>query len=247
MFRRISVLLFAISAAAPLAADTVLTIRSHTDAFQMMGQNTPAEDSTYTYWYGDGGVRYDMGETSILLRPDRKKFYVIDHAEKNYSALDVPLDMSKMVSPDMAPMMEQMARMMAVTTTVTPTGRTGEYGGRTCKFTRVDISMPMMTMSMDQCLTEDLPIDWSKYKEIAIANASLAPNQQWMKDLAQKLDGFPVRTDSTTTMMGKELKSWQQLESVEEKEAPVGTYEVPAGYSEVRFDPMAQAAGQRRR
>lgn len=239
--------LFAVSAlalalaAVPAAADKVLTIANHSDAFSMMGQTTPAEDNTFTYWFGGDAIRYDMDETSVILRLDQKRFYFVNHDEKTYSPMDLPIDFEKLVGPEMAPMMQQMAQMMAATTTVTPSDRTGSYAGYSCKHYRVDISMAMMQTSMDMCTTEDLPIDYPKYRELYLAQSELAAGQSWMRDLAEKLKGFPLRTDTTATVMGKPMKSWQELKSIEEKAAPAGHYEPPAGYREVKFDPMAQA------
>lgn len=41
------------------------------------------------------------------------------------------------------------------------------------------------------------------------------------------LDGFPVRSE---VQMGP-IQTWTELESIEQKAAPTGTYEVPRGYS----------------
>ncbi len=229
----------------PAAADKVLTIANHTDAFSMMGQSTPAEDDTYTYWFGGDSIRYDMDETSVILRLDQKKFYFVNHDEKTYSTMTLPIDFEQLVGPEMAPMMQQMAQMMAATTSVTPLDRSGSYAGHACKFYRVDISMAMMQTSMEMCTTEELPIDYPKYRELALAQAELAANQAWMRDLAEKLQGFPLRTDTTTTVMGKQMKSWQELKSIDDRDAPAGNYEPPAGYREVKFDPMARAQQRR--
>ena len=74
----------------------------------------------------------------------------------------------------------------------------------------------------------------------------MLPNTQWMKEIAEKLQGFPVRTDITTTMMGKSFKSWQELKSIEQKTPPAGFYEPPAGYKQVEFNPMSQMQKGRR-
>jgi hypothetical protein len=71
-FRLWSALAAALVAAAPATADRVLTLASHTDAISMMGQTTPAKDETHQYWFGADAIRYDMGESSILVRVDRK-------------------------------------------------------------------------------------------------------------------------------------------------------------------------------
>ena len=228
--------------AAPAAADQVVTMLQHTDAVSMMGQTTPAQDIQQETWFGADGVRVDSGDTTVLMRVDRKKLYIVNHAEKNYAPIDLPFDFKQLVGPEMAPMMEQMAKMMAMSVNVTPTDRTGNFAGIACKFVKVDISMSMMQMAMDQCVTDTLPIDYSRYKSLLESQAELAMNSSWMRELAEKVKGFPVRSDTTTTMMGKSFKSWQELKSVEERTPPAGHYEPPAGYREVKFDPMAQPA-----
>jgi hypothetical protein len=233
--------------AAPVSADQVVSLLQHTDAVSMMGQTTPAQDVTQEFWYGAEGLRVDTGDTTIVLRADRKKLYLVNHPEKNYSALDLPFDFKQLVGPEMAPMMDQMMKMMAMTVTVTPTDRSGEYAGFACKFYKVNIAGSMMQMAMDQCVSERLPIDYSRYKSLLESQAELSANQGWLKELAEKISGFPVRSETTTTMMGKSFKSWQELKSVEERTPAPGFYEPPAGYQEVKYDPMAQQAGQARR
>jgi hypothetical protein len=147
----------------------------------------------------------------------------------------------------MAPMMDQMMKMMAATVTVTPTDRTGEFAGFACKFVKIDISMSMMKMAMDQCVSETMPIDYSRYKSLLEAQGELAANAAWIKELADKVSGFPVRSESTTTVMGKSFKSWHELKSVEDRTPVPGFYEPPAGYQEIKFDPMAAAASQGKR
>jgi hypothetical protein len=157
--------------------------------------------------------------------------------------MDLPLDLKKLVGPEMAPMMDQMMKMMAATVTVTPSERTGNYAGFACKFSRVTIKMSMMELNSDECLTDTLPIDYSRYKSLVESQSQLSMNSQWMKDLVEKVHGFPVYTESTTTMMGKSFGSRQELKSIEERPASVGLYEPPAGYREVQYDPMKPQTG----
>lgn len=233
--------------ALPLAADTVLTLRNHSDEIVMMGQKTPAQDNEHQYWFSDSATRYDMSESSIVMNLEQKKLFIINHDEKSYSTIDLPFDFKSLVGPEMAPMMDQMMKMMAASVTVTPTGRGGEFGGYSCKYSKVDISMAMMQMASEQCLSDQMPIDYSRYKALAVAQAEMVPNGSWMKEMAEKLQGFPVRSETTTTMMGKSFESWQELTSVEERSAPAGFYAPPAGYREIKFDPMAQQQQKRKK
>ena len=192
---------------APAFADQVLTVANHTDAFSMMGQTEPAKDETHRYWFGEQAIRYDAGDSSFIVNLANKKMYMVNHPDKDYSTIDLPVDFKKLVGPEMAPMMDQMAAMMNATVKVTPTDRTGSYAGVACSWSKVEISMTMMQMVQDSCLSKDLPIDYSRYDELAASQAELMMNTKWMKELAEKLDGFPVRTDSTTTIMGKPMKN----------------------------------------
>jgi len=88
------------------------------------------------------------------------------------------------------------------------------------------------------CLSEGLPIDYQRYKELYAMRGELGMNMSWMKEMVDKLHGFPVRSDSTMTMMGSTFKSWQELESVDQQSPPAGHYEAPAGYKEIKYDPM---------
>lgn len=228
-------------AAAPAAADRLLTLKSHTDAMQVMGQNTPAQDDIHHYWFGSDAIRQDTGAVSTIIRFDQKKMIWINHDEKTYSTLDLPIDFKKLVPPEMAPMMEQMMGMMGGSAKVAPSDKAGSFGGFACKYYKVDVSMAMMNMAMDMCLSDKMPVDYQRYQTLLDSQSEMLPSSKWMKELS-KIPGFPVRTDSTTTVMGKSFKGYQELVSSEEKAAPAGTYEPPAGYKEQPFDPMGQAA-----
>ncbi len=233
-------------AAAPATADRVLTLKSHTDAMSMMGQEVPAKTETHTYWFSDRALRYDAGDFSYVADFDGKKMVWINHPDKSYSTMDMPIDFKKIVPPEMAPMMEQMMGVMSSTAKVVDTGRSASYGGFDCSVYKVDISMAMMSSSMEVCVSKALPVDYSRYRELVESQANMFPNSKWMSELA-KIDGFPVRNDTTTTMMGKSFKSWQEIVSSEDRPAPAGTYAPPAGYQEKKFDPMSAAAGTRKR
>lgn len=238
--------LLALALAAPAAADRVVTLKSHTDAMSMMGQSVPARDEIYTYWFGDHAVRYDAGDFSTVIDFAARKLTWIAHPDKTYSVLDLPIDFRKLLPPEAAPMMEQMMAAMSPTVKIAPTGQTGSYGGFDCKVYDVDLTMAMMTIDQKSCLSKAMPVDYSRYREFVESQAQLFPNMKWMNEMA-KLEGFPVRTETTTTMMGKSFVSWQEVISSEEKAAPTGTYAPPAGYKQQAFDPMKPPGSGRKR
>lgn len=234
-------------AAAPVVADDVLVLRNHTDEMSMMGVKTPAQDVDHEYWFGDEGTRFDAGETSVIVRVADKQLIFVNHGEKSFSRIDLPFTFEKLVPPEMAPMMEMMAKTMAASTTVTASDRKGSFAGIGCDYAKVTIDMNMMQMAMDVCATENLPVDLDRYRSLQAMQAEMAPNMAWVKDLAEKLKGFPLRSDTATTVMGKTFLSWSELKSVEKRTAPAGHYGPPTGYKEVKFDPMSQMQQQGRK
>jgi hypothetical protein len=236
---------YALLSAVPAASETVVNLKYHSDPIQMMGQSIPAKDEVHSYWFGSEGVRFDQGESTVITNLDQKKFFMVSHPDKTYSLLGLPIDLKKSLPPETAAMMDQMLQMMGATTKITPLEKTGNFAGYSCKYYRVEVGMPMMTTVMDQCLSNKLPIELSRYRELVITQGQIFPNAKWMIEFA-KLEGFPIRTESSVTMMGKTFSSWSELIGVEEKPAPPGLYLPPAGYKEIPFDPMA-ASQQRRK
>jgi hypothetical protein len=234
-------------AAAPAAGDTVVTLRNHADEMKIMGQTTPAQDDRHHYWFGADATRHDMGESSVIADLGAKKMHIVNHADKTYSTIDLPFRFESLVGPEMAPMMGQMMQMMAPKVSVTKSDRTGSFAGYSCKYAQLTMSMAMMQMTTDMCLSGDLPIDYARYAKLLELRGELAMNAAWLKEMAEKLDGFPVRSDTTMTMMGSTFKSWQELESVEQKSPPAGHYAPPAEYEEIKYDPMAQQQQQPQR
>ena len=226
-------------ATGPAVADTVITLKNHADEMSFMGQKTPAQDNLHEYWFGDDATRYDMGDSSVIANLGRKQLYIVNHLEKTYSTIDLPFSFKSLVGEEMAPMMDQMMQMMSPKVTVTPSDRTGSFGSYSCKYAQMTMAMAMMQTTMDMCLSEGLPIDYQRYKELYAMRGELGMNMSWMKEMVDKLHGFPVRSDSTMTMMGSTFKSWQELESVDQQSPPAGHYEAPAGYKEIKYDPMA--------
>jgi hypothetical protein len=227
-------------AAAPASADKLLTIHSHSDAMTMMGHTTPAKDVDQHSWYGADRIRFDTGGSVIIMRLDQNKFYIVNDDKKTYSALDLPLDIKKLVPPEMAPMMEKMMGMMQFKVDVIPGDKTGSYAGFACKFFQVDMSTAMgMKVSSQECISQDVPIDLKGYQKLIANQSEMFPNSSWMKEVGEKLKGFPVHTDTVTTMMGKSFNSWTELKSVQDETPPPGTYDPPPGYKLVEYNAMS--------
>lgn len=222
-----------------LAADTKITTTNHTDAAKsMMGGETPAKDTTQTTWIGKDRMRIENGDNVQIVRNDLKKMYFVHTADKTYSVVDLPVDMKKILPADAAPYIEGMAASMKVT--LTPTTETKKIKDwNTTKYTMTTTMQmgPMpMTMTHDVWVTKDVTI--SGASDLYCSVLSMAPGGAAIIAEYKKIEGFPILTEKTISMMGNDTKSKDEVTSIESKDAPEGSYDVPKDFKEKPFDFM---------
>ena len=104
------------------------------------------------------------------------------------------------------------------------------------------MSMPMGgSLTQEIWATKDLGIDMAAYGQLHESLMATNPfGGASMGTEMKKVDGLPVLTERTVTMMGNATKAREEVTSIEQKEAPAGHYDVPAGFTEKPFDPMAE-------
>lgn len=227
--------------AAPALADTRLEMKSHTDAFQMMGQSQPAQDKTITFWIAGDRVLREDGDNAFLYRGDQNKLYIIDHEAKTYSPVALPIDLLALMPAEMRGQMQGLLQQMAMTATVAPTDERKEIGGWSAR--RYDVHMEnQMGMKIDSTVwaTEEVASDLQAFRGLYAAMGSLQPGGAGAVDELMKVQGVPVLSETRIEGMGGSFGSREELLSAAETDAPAGTYELPAGYQESAFNPMGQ-------
>ena len=219
-------------------ADLKIVKIEHTDGFSAMGRTTPPVDHEQVTWIGNDRMRSDKGDTSTIIRLDQKKLYVLNHDEKTYNTLDLPIDIKKFLPPGMA---EQMMSMMTFEVTVTPVDETkmvGEWKAR-----RYDVAMKsqMADIAMTMWATTDADFDKEAYYAMYEHLNSMSPGLEKMVDEMRKIDGLVIAEEGVTTMkvMGNTtIKRDSTASSIDDLDAPSGTYDPPADYTEKPFDFM---------
>jgi hypothetical protein len=228
-------------------ADVQLTIKNHTDGFEMMGQKQEAKDGQVTMWFGSDRVRRDDGDATMILRLDQNKLFMVDHTEKSYSVLDLPIDFAKLMPEGGQQVIEQMSAMMKMDVTVTPSDERKKIGAWDTRRIQVGMQNTMgMKVDTTMWVSKDVGVDTSVYTRMAASLASLQPGTlDWVKKIEQ-IDGFPVLQETTFSAMGATVKSREELVAAEKKDPAPGAYEPPAGYAKKDFDPLAgmQPPGQ---
>lgn len=237
LIRKTLAVLFVVLLSAGIAvADLKIVKQTHQDGFTIMGQTQPPEDREQTTWIGAEMMYMDQGDTATVVRVDLMKLYVIDHTNQTYHVLDLPVDLSTLVPPEMQPMLA----MMQFQVTVTPTDehkQVGEWNAR-----RYDMAMTSQMFSMNSTMwvTKVAGYDPETFNSMYVHLNSLQPGMADAVKEMSKIDGLVVEQQGVMTMMGNEVGTSETTISIDNMPAPAGTYEPPANYTEEPFDFMAR-------
>lgn len=224
--------------ASPAAADSLLTVRTHVDAFEILGKREPARDGEIRIWVGEAGARRDDGTTSAVLRTDRRKLYVIDHEARTYSVLDLPVDLARLTPPPQRPLLDQLVVATRVNVSLSETSERRKLGSFEARRFNVSVSGPQGKIFDSTFWVSAQVPGFEAANRVAASVASLQPGSaDWAAKL-ENLPGFPVLQETTLTLEGTRVKSREELVSVETKNPPAGSYEIPQGYQQLPYDPL---------
>ncbi|MBD3413298.1 MAG: hypothetical protein GF421_02570 [Candidatus Aminicenantes bacterium] len=224
-------------------ADIYIKQKNHTDEVNIMGQIQPAKDEIFVTWMGKDKARLDYSEdTSIIVRPDKKMMYTIDHAKMTY--FEMPFnetsdiltasisgaDLSGEEKAQAQKMMKGFAQMMTPEVSVTETGETQKIKNWKCKKYIMTMKMMGTTSTSEIWATTDIKINYELFTTLRLSMMPKTPGLDMMLEEMKKIKGLAVLSTETTAMMGTQVQSTQELLEASEKSAPARTYEVPEGY-----------------
>ena len=205
----------------------------------MMGQTQPPTDEEHVTWIGDKKMRMDQGSSSTVVQLEAGKMFIIDHDDKTYTEVDLPVDISALLPPGMA---EQMLAMMKFDVTVTATDETKKVGEWNAKRYDLKMTSSMMTMNSILWASTETAIDLDEYFSLFSKVMSLQPGMDGMMEQMRQIDGYVVSQEAKMSMkfMGETtVGSTDVVTSIEEMDPPAGIYDPPSGYTREEFDYMA--------
>lgn len=218
MPRRAALALLLLLAAAPGFAASLLTVRSTVEGLQMEQPQTEIR-----IWIDGDKLRRDEGDISYILRLDRNKLYVVNHAEKAYSELAMPIDPEKVSSGPVPQSKVQITR-----TEETKKVGSGNWNARRY---RLDIANPGgVHLDTTVWASTDIP-SYAAFNRLSVSMVALQPGSADLSRKLGQLDGFPVLQESNVEVGGNHFKTREELVSVETKDVPAGAFEPPAGYA----------------
>ena len=226
-----------------LMADTYIRQAVHQDAVM---NNPPNDDTTYT-WMTEGLARSDTRSQAIIVDTKADKMYILDHAKKTY--MELPLEylgnFEKLIGIDTMDeqqaaaarqQMQSMKSMMQVHMTITPTDETSKIKDWNCKKYLMEMKIGMATVNSEAWVTNDVKMNWTDFWETTNAMMFQMPGADQVMQELKKMDGLPVKTTGTASVMGNEIKTTSEVLEISTKAAPAGTYDLPKDYTKEEFE-----------
>jgi len=230
MTRLIASVLFVLLASPAFAADVFVRIKTHSDPIAVGGQSQPARDAVAEQWYGPGKTAQSGGDAGLIVDLDRNMAYMVNHWDKSYVPMPLPMDIAKVLPPEIA----QMAQGMQMSATVAPTSETRTVGAWRCEGYDVTMTVRGMPMTMRVWASTDVPaalLEYAAKVTPVFLQGQMRLTDELVKEFA-KIKGFQVATELTADVMGARVRTTTEVVEIVEKPAPAGTFAPPAGYTQ---------------
>lgn len=209
-------------------ADIHIKTKSHSDAVTIMGQTQPERNEVSEQWIGDDRYASHGSDSSIIIDLKKNMLYFLDHQDKSYVETTLPLDISKLMPPEMV----QMMSMMKMTVTVNPTGQTKTIGSWKCSGYEVNISMMMMPLKMMVWATTDVPFNVDQFMDKFYPHLLKLQFRLDDQSLAEmrKIKGYWISSETTGEVMGAKIHSTMEVTEISKASPPPNIYAIPADY-----------------
>jgi hypothetical protein len=231
-----------------LNADYIVKKNKHTTETVTNGADEKSSVENGTTWISKNKMRQDDGNaTSIIIRLDKKKVFVLNHIEKTYSEMDLPVDLEENTPHET----HSIIKVMKISSSVFEAKETRVIKGwKSHKFT-ADISISIMGMEMPMTMeiwaSKDTGIDLRTFRKFYAVLLSINPFTKDLWEEFQKIEGYPLLTKISMKVKGMETKSEEEVVTVEENKAPRGTYDLPSEYTRVAYNPLIFGNGNAQR
>jgi hypothetical protein len=212
------------------------------------GSDQKSRNDESTTWFSKNKMRQNEGDTtSIIIQLDKNKVFILNHVDKTYSEMGLPLKLEE----NLAPEARQIIQVMEISSSVIETQETRTIKGWKSQKFLADISISMMGMDMPMAMeiwaSKETGLNLKSFRRFHAVLLSMNP---FTKDLVaefQKIDGYPVLTKISMRIKGVETKSHEEVISVEESKAPRGIYDLPSEYTPVAYNPLILGNGNSQR
>jgi len=212
-------------------ADTFILKKSDVTSFEMTDDNVPARVEMAKLWIGKNRYASHTRLYSTILDFNKDVMILVNHKEKTYIELKLPLDFTPYYPDEgIAQGIQNMMKTLSVT--VKPNGLTLRAGKWLCQGYRMEIVLPgMATKTTTVWASTDVKFDWRKAHRVKkyLVAASLKIDMERLKQM-DKIKGAFILTESIFNVLGDTFRTREQVIEISRKSPEEGVYDVPPGY-----------------
>ena len=200
------------------------------------GQGLP-EDTTTETWIEEQRIREDAGSRSFIADLEAAKVYVVDHADKSFYTLDHPVDLRQVASSDLLPFLDALESRSSLSSKLEPLEQGKEVGGKSTRGYKLRMDNDLgVNLTLTLWTTDKVDFDLEQYRALRQAVASARPMDKAMETEMQKVEGYPMLVEVRAFIEGNEILTQQEVVSIEQREAPEGTFAPPSAYRQKPVD-----------
>lgn len=225
-----ALLVVACSTSLPCHGDTLLKVKEVEEVEKLLSGAQSTTEGYVQTWLGADLARLDLGATSYVLDLRQDRFIILDHADKRYQIVEIPVDLSSMVRDEAAFTYENLQARNRPAINVESREPADAVDSWSTELVHWSISAGRAEIEFKQWLSRDLEVDEKLYKALwSNYHALNAFHHQWLTKTLE-LEGIPVKIVAKRDDGRHIRQKVQQLESVTEQEPPPGHYRLPDGY-----------------
>lgn len=208
-------------------ADTYIKQIIQNKAFVLEGQEHEAREEIIETWIGKNRLAKHGQGRSLIVLLDKKIIYTIDHVQKTYVEMTIPVDIYQYFPEPLEQLMGQVA------VSVIPTDEFQKFEKRECRVYEVDIESLMISMKMRVWATLDVPFDRKTYLEEMFPELAKVTHLLTNSAVAEllKIEGFHYRTEIALGFMGASMESIHEVVEMSRKPVPDNIYALPRDYT----------------
>ncbi|MBN2183913.1 MAG: hypothetical protein JW746_01145 [Candidatus Krumholzibacteriota bacterium] len=231
MRKSIFIVLLLLAGAVSLNAETCITTKEHTDASYHHGTVEPASDSESEVWIGEGRIASIGEDHHLIFDFPGNRLTIIQLRDSSYVEAELPLDMTRIVAPEMA----QRMTMFQTTGEVKALDEKKDIGGRECVCYFLGSWIDYMGTRFRETertswVTTDLPFDIVMLESYYDAVFRLNNFGSEYIEARKAVVGLEIFSESIQYSEGQANKSTAEVVEIAEKDPPAGVYTVPEGY-----------------
>ena len=224
-------MLLVLAGAVSVRAETCIKTKEHKDASYHHGTVEPAVDSEREMWIGDGRIAAIDDDHHLIFDFPGNKLTIIQFRDSSYVEAELPLDMTRIVAPEMV----QRMAMFPTTGEVKALDEKKDIGGRECGCYMVGSWIDYMGTRFRETertswVTTDLPFDidiLESYYDVVFRMQNFS--NEYI-EARKAVKGLEIFSESVQYSEGQANKSTSEVIGIEEKDPPEGIYMIPEGF-----------------